>query len=372
MSDNRPKSRVAIEPRELEQMLRGQVQAVATHLLPNGREECGYWRVGSIEGEPGQSLALNLGGPMRGVWTDFSAPDKSPERSGDLLWLAARVRFGGNLADAISWGISYLGLDGLDPNRLATRRAEANKAANDAQQEAAKVAEQRRRSAQNLYLSARPIPGTAAEAYLVSRGIDLRAVGLDSPGSIKFHPEVYCKEVEKKMPCMVAGVVNLEGHHVATHRTWIRPDGSGKAGLVEPKKALGKFAGGFIPLWKGESAQSMRHHKAGEPILVSEGIEDGLTAAMARPQYRVIAAISLSNIGALVLPPDMGPLIILAQRDEKQGAIDALERAVARHQSAGRDVRLAYPPKGVKDYNELVDPKSDAGAQDNLWGGVNE
>jgi ABC-type cobalamin/Fe3+-siderophores transport system ATPase subunit len=47
-------------------------------------------------------------------------------------------------------------------------------------------------------------------------------------------------------------VVNLEGRHIATHRTYLQPNGNGKATLLEAKKAIGKYQGGFIPLWKGE------------------------------------------------------------------------------------------------------------------------
>jgi hypothetical protein len=51
---------------------------------------------------------------------------------------------------------------------------------------------------------------------------------------------------------MIATIVGLDGRHKGTHRTWLQPDGSGKATLVEAKKSLGKYRGGFIPLWKGE------------------------------------------------------------------------------------------------------------------------
>lgn len=356
MNDQRrPARRVLIEPRDLEQMLRGQAETLARHLLPNGVVECGYFQVGSVAGEKGQSLKLNLSGGLRGVWTDFSASKGTNEYSGDMLKLIAVVKFGGRLSDAISWAISWLGLDGLDPARLATEKAIARKAAVKADEDREAQAEKKRRQAFNLYLSGDAIPGTPAERYLIGRGIDLRAHGLPAPGALKYqHDKVWNAEVKRKLPCMVAAVVNLEGRHIATHRTWIKPDGSGKADLLEPKKALGRYQGGFIPLWKGEHKCGMADLPAGTPILCSEGIEDGLTAAIARPHLRIIAAISLSNIGGLVLPPDC-PLIILAQRDPPGSkAADSLEAAIARQQEKGREVRLAFPPDGVKDINDLA------------------
>jgi len=364
-SAHRPQRRVVIEPRELEQLLRAETLRLARKLLPNGMENCGYYEIGSVAGDKGQSLKINLSGSLKGCWTDFSAPKGTLEYSGDMLKLIAITKFGGRLGDAISWAISWLGLDGLDPARLATERATAKRAAIAADEDQAAQAEKRRRNAMNLYLSGTSIADTPAERYLISRGIDLRAHGMAAPGSLKYQADgVYCMEVQRKLPCMVAAVTNIEGRHVATHRTWIKEDGSGKADLKEPKKALGKYQGGFIPIWKGDHKVSMANLPKGTPILCSEGIEDALTAAIARPQHRVIAAISLSNIGGLVLP-DGCPLIILAQRDPPGSKAEAsLEQAIARQQEAGRDVRLAFPPAGVKDINDLA---TKSGAQRNGW-----
>jgi hypothetical protein len=343
----------AISIDELKELANGQVRSLCGHLLPNGRENTGYWEVGSIEGEKGQSLKINLEGATRGLWTDFSAPKGTAEYSGNLIQLVALVKFGGAVGPACQWLRSWLGLDDLDPDRLATEKARARKAIATNNEEAAAAAEKKRRKALGIYLSAVPLPGTPAETYLVHRGIDLRALGLPAPGSLRFHPEVYCAEVGRKLPALVAQMVNLAGQHVATHRTYLQPDGKGKATLVEAKKALGKYQGGFIPLWKGAHRCAMKDLPRGTPIYVSEGIEDGLSVAIARPSLRVIAAVALSNIGGLELP-DGCPVYILGQRDTKMKAIEAFAGAVERLQAAGRDVFLVYPPDGVKDYNDLL------------------
>jgi hypothetical protein len=214
-------------------------------------------------------------------------------------------------------------------------------------------AENNRRKAHHLFLSAAPYPGTIVETYLCSRGIDFRKAGLDAPGAIRFHPEVYCAETRSKLPAMLATIVGLDGRHLGTHRTWLEPDGSRKAALVEAKKSLGKYQGGFIPLWKGAHRCSLKDLPPGTPIYVSEGIEDGLSVALARPSARVIAAVSLSNIGSLELP-DHCPIHILGQRDEKMKAIEAFEGALARLQERGYAVFLVYPPDGFKDYNDVL------------------
>jgi hypothetical protein len=106
------------------------------------------------------------------------------------------------------------------------------------------------------------------------------AAGLISTGSAAFpsawrsHPELYCKEVGRRLPAMLAAVVDLMGRHIATHRTWLAPDGKGgwtKADLEEPKKVLGSFKGGFIPLWKGACRKSMAELEPGTDVYASKG-----------------------------------------------------------------------------------------------------
>ena len=50
---------------ELKRMLVARAQAVAEHLLPAGKREGHEWRVGSVDGEPGQSLGVHLTGERR-------------------------------------------------------------------------------------------------------------------------------------------------------------------------------------------------------------------------------------------------------------------------------------------------------------------
>jgi hypothetical protein len=347
--------RNVIEIDDLKELANGQVRSIAAHLLPNGRENCGYWETSSVaDARTGKySLKVNLSGAMRGMWTDFAAPKGTRERAGNILQLIAAVKFGHDLGAACKWAKSWLGIDNLDPSRLATEKAKARRAAKANLAEAAEKAEKNRRRALQLYLSAEPLPGTLAETYLCSRGIDLRRAGLAAPGSLKFQAACFCAETQSKLPAMIAAVVNLEGRHIATHRTYLAADGHGKATLLEAKKALGKYQGGFIPLWKGSSDKPLGELKPGTPIYVSEGIEDGLSVALARPSLRVIAAISLSNLGGLELPQSC-PIHILGQRDEKMQAIDAFAASVARLQEKGHQVFLIYPPAGVKDYNELL------------------
>jgi hypothetical protein len=156
---------------------------------------------------------------------------------------------------------------------------------------------------------------------------------------------------------MVAAIVDLEGRHIATHRTWIAPDGKGgwtKADLEEPKKVLGSFKGGCIRLWKGEP-RTLAELEPGSDVWASEGIEDGLSAAIAKPEIRVVAGVTLGNLGEIQLPEQLGRLIIIGQRDTNPKTLEALERAVGRQQERGHEVWLTPPPAGgFKDVNEAL------------------
>lgn len=364
---------------ELARMLDQHAAALAPELLPNGRQEGNFWRTSNVSDVPtgNYSLAVNLNGPRVGMWTDFGAAIGAQDRSGDMLKLVAVTRFGGDIGLACQFARSWLGLDGLDPGRIATRRAEVSRLQKQADEEAARKAEKMRRLALALYLDPRgvPIVGSPAEDYLANRGIDLSLLPLRPSRALKFHPAVWNRETGRELPAMIAAVIDMEGRHVATHRTWLAHDGRRgwtKASLENAKMCLGSFQGGYVPLWKGlrrgeaeadGAAYEARplHRAAGAPWAMSEGIEDGLTAACARPELRTIAAVTLGNMAALAPPPappegeGPGELTIIGQRDRPGSQADrALKEAIRHHQALARAVRLALPPEGVKDANDLA------------------
>jgi hypothetical protein len=334
------------------------VRAIASELLPNGREECGYWRTGSIADEAGQSLAVTLSGPDQGMWCDHACRGTA-QGGGDIIQLVEQAAFRGDRGQAIAWLKSRLGLDGLDPGRLRKLQAEAAEQQASNARDAAEAREAKRRQALGMWLRAKPIKDTPVEAYLRTRGIDFERLGR-IPQCLQFDPELYCKEAGRKLPAMLAAIVDLSGRHIATHRTWIAPDGKGgwgKADLEEPKKVLGSFKGGFIPLWKGACRKSLGELDQDVDIWASEGIEDGLSAAMAKPELRIVAAVTLGNIGEIPLPPEpwAARLVVIGQRDTNPRTLEALERAIGAQQERGAEVWLTPPPAGgFKDVNDAL------------------
>jgi twinkle protein len=104
-------------PQELNQRLSGMVETVAAHLLPNGRKEGRNWCVGSIHGEPGQSLRVCLEGSKAGVWKDFSDNAKG----GDMLELWQQVR-GTSFVDTLKEAKAFAGIAEDAPRLFAPGR----------------------------------------------------------------------------------------------------------------------------------------------------------------------------------------------------------------------------------------------------------
>lgn len=349
---------------EIEEKLKSQAESLCWELFPNGRMDGRLFRIGNLAGDAGQSMFVRVDGPKCGNWRDMGGSGPGGRDRGDLLWLIACANFNGDMGRAVAWAKSYLRLDDLDPARLEQHRMEIKASVERRSAEAEAQVKRTQASARKRWHMGVPIAGTMAEAYLAGRLIDLRRLGRQ-PGALRFNPSVQYGYGDGAvlLPAMLAQVNSLAGEHVATHRTWLAPcpEGVRKAGEAEgvtkPKKVLGPFDGAHIPLWKGAcGTMPLRDVPAGTDVWVSEGIEDGLTAACADPSLRVVAGISVGNIGALELPEQMGWLVILAQNDPPGSDADkALSRAIAAQRARGRRVKVARPPREAgKDINEIA------------------
>lgn len=356
---------------QIADMINGQARELAPVLLPNGQYNHNRtrWQFSGIA-DTGRSHSayVELAGSKQGKWFDYGNA-AAGEDKGDMLDLL-RLKLG--LADAraaieeakIRLGIQDDWKPGkpaqLPPEELARRAREAQARAAEREAEVAADRAKQAKRAKSLYLGGMPIAGTPAEAYLVGRAL----ICDEWPGVLRFRDKVWYKDEYQKMevPAMLAAVYLASGEQVATHRTWLQRDpakGWTKLGVPKPKKVLGKMWGGFIPISKGSSNKSMREMPAGEPVYVTEGIEDALVVRMMMPSVRIISAISLGNMGAILLPPAAKRLVIVADRDTNAKAQEQLERSIGQQQARGLDVRLVVPPaefdgEPVKDMNDWL------------------
>ena len=194
-------------------------------------------------------------------------------------------------------------------------------------------------AARDLYRHSKDAPGTPVEAWLRTRGI---------PGPI---PPVlrwlqHCPHRNGKYyPAMVAPVVNVAGEQIAIHKTFLRPDGRGKADLPkeEQRETCGPVKGGAIRL---------APHRPEAELLIAEGIESTLSAMhlFGLPGW---AALCASGIEALELPDDVPSVVIAADHDANGRGQRAALSARERWTPEGRAVRILLPNAG-EDFNDVL------------------
>ena len=76
---------------ELKQQAKHSIPKICMELFPDGRNEGGCWKVGSLDGERGRSMSIFLHGEDAGKWTDFATGEHGDVI--DLVQASQRVSF---------------------------------------------------------------------------------------------------------------------------------------------------------------------------------------------------------------------------------------------------------------------------------------
>ena len=284
---------MAIAAKDIARELADRAEAVCRQYLSNGRRQGGYWMVGSVRNEPGRSMFVRLAdGPKgpAGKWTDAATGEH-----GDLIDVIQQARGVNGFTDAMAEARRFLSLPDTVPPDVS-RRAKISKAK-------AGVSDSLR-SALHLFAMARPIEGTLAATYLRGRGIVA-----DAPSTtLRFHPECYyrpdSKNPTERWPAMLAAVTDNRRNITGIHRTWLQRDGSDKAPLATPRRAMGHLLGNGV-----------RFGSVNEIMAVGEGIETMLSIRTALPDLPVTACLSAAHLAAFDPPASIRRLYIAHDRD---------------------------------------------------------
>lgn len=210
------------------------------------------------------------------------------------------------------------------------------------------VARRKEQQARHIWDETEAVAGTPAELYLRSRGLTC-----DLPNTLRFHPSCWHASA-KRLPALVALIDGGAGF--ATHRTYLRDDGHGKANVDPNKTMLGSVAGGAVKL-RGGSGLTM----------IGEGIESTLSAAIlyGAPEMTVWAALSASGMSTVNLPRfgrlgGLGqgrPSLIIAVDGDKVGRRAGHELAERAHLHGWR-VDIMDPGDGA-DWNDRLIEQGD-------------
>lgn len=354
-------------------MLDARARDLAYTLFPQGRERAGYFNIGSIRGEAGDSLKIRTKGMNAGRWADYSAPISDPQAKGDMLKLINLTIGNGDYAESIRWAKGWLGIEGqYDKAKLRDMRRAAAQAQKEAEARDRQEVEKKRRRAVASWIHAQPFKDSPAHKYLAqARGIDFAKIG-SLPGAIRYRPDQWSVELQEKhgrdaakTHAMLSLFVGIDGSQQGVHVTYLAlgPDGWRKHPRIDDAKITqcAYYSGAHISINKGGFKGPLKDVPAGTDIYVSEGIEDGLSMAMLHPERRIVAAGTLGRIGVMDLPPQAGDLILIGQHDAAGSkAVDSLEDCIAAQQEraardgSNRTIRFLPPLPGFKDWNDVV------------------
>ena len=311
---------------ELAIRLGREAEAVCRHYLSSGQRAGRYWLVGDVQNTPGRSMFVRLTGPesgkgAAGKWTDMATGEH-----GDLLDIIRQSLGLVDFKDVAEEARRFLALPHPEPEKTKTPTGSTSSVASGSPE-----------ASRRLFAMAQPIGGTLAEIYLRGRAI----TRLSGTAALRYHPRCYYRPDEHSpteiRPALVAAVTDLSGHQTGAHRTWLAPDGSGKAPVETPRRAMGDLLG-----------HAVRFGTADEVLAAGEGIETVLSPRQVLPRMPMLAALSAAHLAAILFPPTLRRLYVVRDRDPAgDGARDGL---VARAASLGIEAISLTPREG--DFND--------------------
>jgi len=311
------------ETDDLIRALAENAEGVCRAYLPAGRREGSYWIVGDLQNNPGRSLFVRLTWPTSGPGARGKFTDGATGEHGDLLDII-RERTGiSRFPDLLVEARAHLGRPPVPPDTPAARKAKAPGGT--------------RNAAARLFAASVPVAGTLADSYLRSRGITQMAAS----EALRFHPKCWHREEGQTKPvprpAMIAAVTDGAGVLQGAHRTWLAPDGHGKASVETPRRAMGHLLGNAVRLTPHDDI-----------LVVGEGIETMLSLVEVAPGLPVWAALSSGHLGAVLLPEGLQRLYIAIDRDP--AGARAAERLSVRATEVGIVCHVLEPQLG--DFND--------------------
>lgn len=193
-----------------------------------------------------------------------------------------------------------------------------------------------------IFNKARTCEGTIAETYLAEvRGIEgLRFHKMKN--TLRFAPKVLHSPSGQKLPAIIARIRGVDGRPLGIHRTYLLPDGSGKADVTPAKMMLGPSSGGAV-----------RFGPDGPVIALAEGIETALSVVRAS-RLTVWATLSTSGLKGLILPQAPVAEVVIICADNDEAGLSAAEDKAARLEAEGRVVSIIHPPNAGEDFNDVL------------------
>jgi hypothetical protein len=292
---------------QLADRLARDAEAVCRYYLSAGRRAGNYWIVGNVANSKGKSLYVHLSGPRKGRWTDAATA-----QYGDMLDLVRETCGLIDFRDVADEARRFL-------NEPQSRPVSSQRADTPDSQPAEPLAAER---ARRLFRMTQPLSHTLADSYLRQRGI-LRA---SLHPLLRYHPSCYYRDLVRggtsSYPALIAAVTDRGGAITGVHRTWLDPDGAGKARVDDPRRALGSLLGNAV-----------RFHfpvHGPVPVMVAgEGLESMLSLSHVMAAMPMVSALTANHLAAFRPPAECRRLYVAADADAAgRHGIEGLSRRV--------------------------------------------
>ncbi len=272
--------------------------------FPNGRLHGHEFRIGNLQGEPGESLSINT---STGVWRDFASDDGGS----DPVSLYAAIN---SLDQAAAKDRLAEGLGLLAGNGKTSQRREGSKFA--APRTSEKTPEQRQAEARAIWQASAPALHTPAHAYLQGRGIVI-----DPPDCIQYHAGSHA---------LIALVQARDDTFSGIQRVYLKTDECGTRRADRDKLSKGIIKGGAVRLTP-----------AAKSLQLCESVEDGL--ALLQMTGKATWAVPGAGFMVDFEPPPEVREIVLAPDNDKAG-LEVIEKARVKLPDIGKIRRLLPPP----------------------------
>ena len=194
-----------------------------------------------------------------------------------------------------------------------------------------------------LWNAAAPIAGTVAERYLAARAIRTNCPELRFAAAARIGRGAGAYVG----PALVAAVRDDQGLR-ALQRTFLNPDGNGKAKIATPRRMLGEPGCGAVRLSRPDRILGL-----------AEGLENAISA-QAILRIPVWASLGTRRLPHIAIPPQVEELVLLADPDRAgREAAASSRQTLAR---PGLEIRYIWPPANVGDWNDVACARREEGA----------
>jgi hypothetical protein len=356
---------------DVKEMLKMRIEDLCRKLLPDGKRDGRFWlSYNPVTGDYDRSTP-ELKVPLNrdiGAWKDWRSGEK-----GDVIQLISYIK-GLDFKETMRWARDFLGLAQMGAadrraleQRMRQQRADSDKRSDDDRKRQILAAE--RLWYEGQIVGARSAAEAHAWGYFLKRGCDLRNVKNLDEATFRFsastewwkgaewrhqgHLRIKTKD-GPSFPAVHSAMRGPLGQILSCHVTWLDPILPAKAPVSPAKMMFGPSKGAMIRLTHGPEGVPPEMATQATPVVICEGIETGLSLAIAIPEARVWAAGSLSNMGNAPVGMDCVGAIVVA-RDNNDGNDQAqkqLAGAIGALTAAGKPVQVIASHVG-DDFNDL-------------------